>query len=188
MNPDHFNDFKFTEYDETLPEPWEIQEIFPDGSLLWKTKSAEEKFYNVGTSASITGYVRALLLESLTKCETPLYCDTDSIFVKGATKLKQGDALGTWKSEGKGKELHIGGKKIYAFLKNDGNWKCASKGAKLLPYQIKQIAQGKTVNWKSEVPSYSMKKSINFVERNIRNLLTKGDKSLKFSKSSKGRK
>ena len=184
INPDNFQEYKFTEYNETLDEPWQIQEIFPDGSLLWHKPSDDEQYYNVGTSASITGLVRTKLLDALINCKRPLYCDTDSIFCVGSNKIDVGDEVGRWKHEGRGEEIHIGGKKIYAF-KLGKKWKCASKGAKLVPKQIISIAQGKTVTWKSEVPSYSMKKNITFVERKLTNRLTKQNKSLKLQKVNK---
>jgi len=183
MNPEKFRDYKFSEFDEILEEPYTIQEIFPDGSVLWEKPSEHTQLYNVGTSASITGYVRAMLLESLVGCEDPLYCDTDSIILRGKHKLKIGNQLGNWKLEGEGKELYIGGKKIYAFKMGD-KWKCASKGAHLTPKQIKAVAMGRTIEWASEVPTYSAKKEISFVKRKINNTLTKLEKSPKNLKPS----
>lgn len=140
---------------------------------LMTVKLAEDKqkFFNVCTAASITGFVRAHLWKSLLKCSDPIYCDTDSIAARDTSGLDLGDKLGQWKHEMTGDRFAVAGKKLYTFHEPDGknkefaldtdergtgNWKRACKGVSLTPQQIIDIAQGKTVNHVPLVPTYSV--------------------------------
>lgn len=76
---------------------------------------SKQRHYNIATAASITGFVRAFLFESLCKCEGLLYCDTDSIAARDVSKLTQSSKLGDWKLEMECDEYAIAGKKLYAF-------------------------------------------------------------------------
>lgn len=135
----------------------------------------EMRFYNVATAASITGFVRAYLLEYMTKCGNVLYCDTDSIAHYGDKSIfPTGDILGNWDNEGDFSKAAIAGKKLYAFFYKkpkkgkDGKMiksKIASKGVKLNEKQILSVAQGKKVLYKSEAPTFSIKAGVNFISR-----------------------
>lgn len=126
------------------------------------------RFYNVATGASITGFVRAMLWRAICAAETPLYCDTDSIAFMGKCDLPIGDELGQWESEGVFNFGAIGGKKLYAFRNAEtGKFKTATKGVKLSPEEIIEIAKGKTITTRPEVPTFSIKEGISFVPRTI---------------------
>lgn len=145
--------------------PWAILECpLPD---------VKQNFYNVATAASITGYVRAFLYKSMRQCEGVVYCDTDSIFCKDTGALKLSDKLGDWKLEGKFTAGGgVAGKKLYAFEfaegKKKGKFKIASKGARLDHSEILRVCQGEEILYKSEAPTFSLKKDVFFLERKIR--------------------
>lgn len=144
----------------------------------------ETRFFNVATSASITGLVRSHLWRSICQCgiDNVLYCDTDSISAVEFPNGDIGEKLGQWKLEGEFKRAGIAGKKLYimesetkdsgkTFYKEKGKfkrYKTASKGAKLSESQLWRIAKGKTVLYEPENPSYSIHNGIKFVNRNIR--------------------
>lgn len=128
-----------------------------------------QRFYNVATAASITGYTRALLWRALCASEGVLYCDTDSMAAV-TPRVPLGPDLGAWEVEGEFTRAAIAGKKLYAFRYTDATrpkklgrkirWKTASKGVKLTPSQIMKVAKGGTVNYTPEVPTYSVKGSV----------------------------
>lgn len=128
----------------------------------------KQNYYNVATAASITGFVRAYLFEQITKAKNVLYCDTDCIVCEGG-KFETGQKLGQWDLEGEFSGGGIGGKKLYAFkYKKDKKYKTAVKGAKLSPEQILKVCQGKTIKYKSEAPTFSLKKPYFYLEREIK--------------------
>lgn len=128
----------------------------------------EEKwrFFNVGTAASITGYVRAMLLRGISGAKGLLYCDTDSIVCSSA-RLDTGQALGQWNNEGSYNEYAIAGKKLYAFFGPRKKPKIASKGAKLTANQIRKIAKGGKVRYNNQAPTFSLG-GVSFVSREIK--------------------
>lgn len=130
---------------------------------------SEMRFYNVATAASITGYVRAFLWRSIhaTGLENMLYCDTDSLATKNIDGLELGAALGQWKHEGEFIYGAIAGKKLYAFLDNNGQWKTASKGARLTPEEIQEVATGGSAYYRFDAPTFSSTKEPHFVTRTI---------------------
>ena len=132
---------------------------------------SKQVYYNVATSASITGFVRAYLLGAICKVENPLYCDTDSIACENTGDLEiDSTKLGAWDMEAECDFGAIGGKKMYAFkYKNSKNkWKTASKGVKLSPAQLVRVAKGYTVEYESEVPIFSMTKEPRLLKRSIK--------------------
>ena len=133
----------------------------------------EKSYYNIATSASITGCVRAYLWRTLCACETPLYCDTDSI---AAVAFKDDVLfsleLGAWKHEGDFDFYAIAGKKMYAFREKpdkDGKvkWKSASKGVRLTPKELVTIAKGGTVVYEPIVPTFSVHREPEIVKREV---------------------
>lgn len=144
--------------------PWGLAEAPLDDS--------QQRYYNVATGASITGFVRAKLLRGLMSSSAPLYCDTDFIAVrqKGAF-VELGEKLGQWKFEGTFDRAGIAGKKLYVFRGApdgrgmrecdycnehfDRHYKHASKGARLSHKELWEVAQGKTVVWNNIVPTFS---------------------------------
>lgn len=126
----------------------------------------EKRFYNVATAASITGYVRAFLFDSLQTVDGPLYCDTDSIACRDGGMLATGGELGKWKLEGAFDEWAIAGRKLYAFFGPDGT-KIASKGGRLTAEEIRTVANGTSVTYRQDAPSFSVKYGARFIERKI---------------------
>lgn len=147
---------------------WSIHSIVDTGQVIWEKPSPSYRFYNVATAASITGFVRAYMFRNLKACKNPYYCDTDSI-ICDEQNVSIGLELGQWGIEGYLSSLYIGGKKMYAGLTTDGEWKVASKGARLTHEHIIDIVQKrKTIYWENEAPSFSLKNGARFVKRNIK--------------------
>lgn len=131
------------------------------------------RYYNVATGASITGYVRAMLWESIATSKGVLYCDTDSIAVRNAgPSVILGKELGQWKLEGEFSKAGIAGKKLYIFkgknAKGKTIYKSASKGARLTHRQLWEVAKGSTVIFKNPVPTFSVTHQTVFTNRTIK--------------------
>jgi len=142
------------------------------GAHALVSEPIEEKhmrFYNVTTASSITGFVRAYLYSHILECETPIYCDTDSIAFSGKSNFKVGTKLGEWEKEGDFVRGAIGGKKLYAFkYKNQQKYKLSSKGVKLNEKEIFSIAKGNTILYKNIAPTFSIKNEPKFLTRNVK--------------------
>lgn len=170
-NPENYETFVL--YDPAIAEyiiseGWEIRgEIGPHIVASKPLELDEMRFYNVATGASITGFVRAMLLRAMASVENPIYCDTDSLIFTGKHKLDLSGELGAWKLEGIYNEGYFAGKKLYA-VKNKDEIKIASKGSKLGFADIKQIVDGNTVKYEQIAPVFSWFKNPVFLERNIK--------------------
>ncbi len=159
---------------------WELRGEIGPHLVASKPLEAEfMRFYNVATGASITGFVRSMLLRALSSIDEPLYCDTDSIIYRGNSGIEIGNGLGQWKVEGIFNEGHFAGKKLYAV--RDKEWKksmtdkeksdhekISCKGVRLNFDQIKKVAGGKTLQYQQEALIFSCTKNIHVLERNIR--------------------
>ena len=165
-------------------------EIGPWGLAEAPLDESQQRYYNVATGASITGYVRAMLLKAITTSEGVLYCDTDSIAVrKRASNIVLSNSLGDWKLEGKFDKAGIAGKKLYIFRGAAEWWKTAagktiqsktkprggkrlikmaSKGARLTEREIWEVASGAVVNYMSAAPTFSVTKAPAFINRRIK--------------------
>ena len=130
----------------------------------------QQRYYNIATSASITGFVRAYLWRHICRCSGVLYCDTDSIAAE-RVDVPLGIELGQWEIEGDFTKGAIAGRKLYAFKyakrKKGKQWKTASKGVRLKPAQIVKVAEGGRVKYMPEAPTYSVRKSPVFIPREI---------------------
>lgn len=152
-------------------------------ALVSKELSEGEKYYyNVATAASITGFVRAFLFDTIctireSNPKAVFYTDTDSLIVN--VSLETSSELGAWKLEQCNRRTLIAGRKLYACQSTDGTWKIASKGAalvdkkdpqgtKLAASQIESMIEGATVVWRSEAPSFQFGGPTRFIERRIR--------------------
>jgi hypothetical protein len=183
------------------------------GLSFWKRSSYREgidKFVNVATAASITGFVRAKLLRAKHQAGGAVYCDTDSLILKNLKGLKFGQKLGDWKLEltcdsavKKGQRravehdsgLWIGGKKLYAGYGRDPEgkwkWKKASKGVNLSAERIVAVARGEKQTMTFNAPTYSLFTRPKFVTRQISKQTIssptgeKGTPPRKFRKSKK---
>lgn len=132
-----------------------------------------QRYYNVATAASITGFVRAYLWRAICAIRgnggCAFYCDTDSIAFAGdiPASMRFDKDLGGWSSEGRFLRGGVGGKKLYAFQRDDGEWKIGCKGVRFTPQEIMRVCAGETVNYKKEAPSYGMGREPLFIERNV---------------------
>jgi DNA polymerase type B, organellar and viral len=144
------------------------------------------RYYNVSTSASITGFVRAYLFASISKASGVIYCDTDSIAAREVANLEFGKELGKWKDEGTFDHFSIAGKKLYAFHyagrpetydpkeEKTPSWKIASKGVNFGamsdgPKLITELAEKKAIKFYPQVPTYSLTRTEPmFINREIR--------------------
>lgn len=113
---------------------YQISDIMPNGDILSVGELPKEKreYINVATAASISGFVRAKMLEVLAKSKGIVYCDTDSLACEvfaGGTLSES--TLGAWKRLGHIKRGAFLGRKLYCLEMEDGTIKTASKGAYL---------------------------------------------------------
>jgi hypothetical protein len=175
-DPSKYHDFMIVA-PERLPvmleKGWQAYKPWGDGRWLCYQPQPVERhwYYNIATAASITGYVRAGLLDDLNNAHGLLYCDTDSISAESVDKLKMSPALGDWKLELECDEYAITGKKTYAFRSafdqqwNEkeklyeypkGAYKIACKGVDLDASEIIRASRGETVLYEPEVPTYSI--------------------------------
>jgi len=127
----------------------------------------KQRYYNVATAASITGFVRAYLWRAICQCGGVLYCDTDSIAARDVSMIPLGDELGDWGADGVFERGAIAGKKLYAYRYKKGTepkdnagknicWKIASKGGRLSPRQIVRICKGEQIVFEPETPTFSL--------------------------------
>lgn len=146
----------------------DLEEI---GLSIWErpTRVHRNSFFNVATAASITGCVRAFLMESLAKCGRVVYCDTDSIICQDGSGLRVGTGLGEWKREGRVRPggAWIAGKKLYALRLVDGKWKTAAKGVDLTPAQICAVAEGKRRKSRLDAPTFSLFSGQRWITRTV---------------------
>lgn len=140
------------------------------GLQIWQRaiEEAQQTYYNLAVSASITGWVRAYLWESICKVKRPLYCDTDSIICENGDSLPKGDQLGEWDLEGEAVKVAIAGKKLYSCELKNGEYKTACKGVRLTPQEIERVANGETVEYFNHAPSGGIKSARQFVSRKVR--------------------
>jgi len=173
-NPEKYNEFK------TINSEW-IEACYEDGyefcselneniSVIQKPiDEMKQRYYNLGVSASITGFVRAYMMEAIHKCKGVMYCDTDSIACEDTGDLElDGSKLGAWDVEAVCDYGAIAGKKLYAFQKLDGSWKTASKGVRLTAEELVKIAKGEEITAENTAPTFSIKKQAHFISRRIK--------------------
>lgn len=138
--------------------------------------NAEMRYYNIATAASITGFVRAYLWQAICASEGAIYCDTDSLAARDLSCLNYGEELGAWKIERQCDYGAVAGKKLYAFKsvkgsydpKTERQWKTASKGVNIGANEIVRVARGEIIEYKPEVPTYSVHNGQRFVNRKLR--------------------
>lgn len=160
----------------TMQDGERIQDFREWAILCENAGTGRARFYNLPTSASITGFVRAMLWRTICGATRPIYCDTDSITAESFGKdVCLSDKLGDWGIEYEYDRLAICGKKLYAMhVRGESQnkkeaWKIASKGARLTYKELIRIAAGKIIKYKNIVPTFSMsKENPTFVERDIK--------------------
>lgn len=142
-----------------------------DFAIMYKSIPVEkQKWYNIATAASITGYVRAMLwktISSITKSgKKVFYCDTDSITTNA--KLPVSNELGAWKLEQKNDYLVTIAPKLYgARDSSNGKWKIASKGIEITSKELIALVHGDSYTYKRDAPTFSVLNSPSFITRVI---------------------
>ena len=128
----------------------------------------KQRYYHVGVAASITGFVRAYMHRAMKQCKGVIYCDTDSIVCRdtGGLRLDPSE-LGAWDVESVASFGGFAGKKLYAILSDNGEWKTASKGVRLSAEEIIKVASGEEITYTPENPSFSIKRGIKFNSRKV---------------------
>lgn len=172
------NPEKYSEY--MIVEPVHIWGAMQDGYDFdaqlgpWALMSRDlsevrRRYYNLAVGASITGFVRAYLWRAMRQCKGVLYCDTDSIACVDTGGLDlHPEHLGAWDLEASCIGGGIGGKKLYAFQRDDGSYKTASKGVRLTPAELLRVADGEIVEYKSEAPTFSVHTGRRYIKRNVK--------------------
>lgn len=147
---------------------WRLHTENEIGVNVWKQPAPVNRYNNVATAASITGYVRAYLWRAICDSVEPVYCDTDSIMCEKFNG-KLGEEIGDWKLEAELDRIYIGGRKFYAaHVKNSKIYKTACKGGRLTASQIITVIKtGKGFVWKKDAPAYSLKYGARFLKRKI---------------------
>lgn len=173
-NPDNYSEYQIVEprYIDAAcgSDGYEfVCELGKWGLLSRPLLEERQHFYNVGTAASITGYVRADMWRGLRSVRSPMYCDTDAIHAADTGQLPiHQTEIGGWKLEATCDFGAYAGRKLYACRTVDGKWKKACKGVKLSADQVVRIASGEEITFEPEFPQYSIKNGIRFQRRKIR--------------------
>lgn len=171
-NPDNYEEFMTVPIAALadIENDWSICKLISEDTAIVNRPLEGEKhrYYDVAVAASITGFVRAHLWRSIQRAGKVYYCDTDSIVCDHAGTVDLGGNLGQWEIEARCNYGAIAGKKLYAFQKIDGGFKIASKGVRLEPQQIIDIAKGSVIIHESEIPTFTAKGKIDFPARSIR--------------------
>ncbi|MGH9436413.1 MAG: DNA polymerase [Terriglobia bacterium] len=145
------------------------------------------QYYNVATAASVTGAGRSIFMHAWASADRAAYGDTDSAWCQELPLELDQKKLGAWKLETECDTLYIAGKKLYAAHKGrarigskkwiDGFYadpgentkpiKCASKGVRMKPEQIAQVALGETIRVPIDAPSLRIGQDAKFIAREI---------------------
>lgn len=158
----------FGEWPESVEgvEPWQWYSDQNGYSFFYRDEP-EDRFFNVATAASITGFVRAYLWKAICAAEEPLYCDTDSLICRKFNG-PLGKDLGQWDLEANLTEAHIAGRKMYAVKTTEGKYKVASKGVRLTFDEIKNgVKNGGILEYKQDAPTFSVSKGQRILTREI---------------------
>lgn len=150
---------------------WHEVSPLGDNQMLWKQPAAYAHVLHVGIGASITGAARSYLLRWIDHVEQPLYCDTDSLIFSGSTDglPLHNSELGSLKVEHADlDELAACGKKLYAVWSKGVCQKVASKGGKLTPEQMREIAAGGSAKTYNAAPTNSLGGKVCFQSRTFR--------------------
>ena len=143
---------------------WKFYADLEQEISIFHRSDPQYKFYNVATSASITGFVRAYNWRNILKSVRPLYMDTDSLICKefnGDIGLE----LGQWDLEAEFSEIHIAQRKMYGGRINPvsefgpvDKTKVASKGVRLTFDQIKDAMKyRKNIMYRKDSPAFNLK-------------------------------
>lgn len=183
QNPEKYSEWKIDRLN--APEPprgngkrkdvaWKEGVISPNAPFpfkIWMRSQDDRSRYNIAVGASITGAARAVLLRAIHCCDTPVYCDTDSLICRnldGAGIELDNSKLGAWKLEAEADTAMIAGRKLYALQKDGATVKLATKGVKLSAEQIRRVCEGETILYKQDAPTFRLDGSVSFIQRRIK--------------------
>jgi hypothetical protein len=189
-NPEKYNEFMIIRPQYIQPcsekDGWAYSNNLGPWALMQKPLDEEkQRFYNVATAASITGFVRAYLFRAIKACKGVIYSDTDSIACESTGELElDSELLGAWDVEVECEYGAVAGKKLYAFKTSKEwyenarrkakdpdsvkRWKIASKGVRFTHNDVIRVARGETVRHMPDSPTYSLKRGVRFTDREIR--------------------
>ena len=173
INPDNFREYILTPDTHDMRfRGFSIDEIIePFNMILWSKPSEEAKFNNIATGASITGGARSVLMRGLYNAVNPMYCDTDCIICEDLPGVSIDAAkLGSWACEKTGNVLAIAGRKMYALFQDQKCVKYASKGVRIEPADIVRVANGATVTYEREAPTYRLDGTVDWLVRRVRTI------------------
>lgn len=187
-NPENYEEFTVVapRYIDAAGEEDGYQFVCELGDLALVSRplpDEKRRYYNVAIAASITGFVRAYLWRAIVTSRKAggrvHYCDTDCLWTTNTGDIPlHPENLGAWDVEATCDYAAIAGKKMYAAqtTKHDEDgqrvWKTASKGVRLEKEQIVHVAQGKTIVYSPENPTFSLSRGIQFIPRTIRRSAT----------------
>lgn len=203
QRPDRWREYVFVSNRMILTPKHEkdgwVEEYIDDENkfAVWSQPSKRPPtYYNVGTAASITGFVRARIMRAVAEW-SPLYSDTDSVIT--VRPVETGTGVGSWGLEVGGDFFACGGKKLYALrvlpefartrqiakkkgyywqtrpfrsagrvLPGGRAWKIASKGCRMTPKEMLTVALGGEVKTFNAFPTFSIHTGTKFISRTIR--------------------
>lgn len=142
QNPRNFREYFYTDIDAAPPDEWmefldpSIHSGLDDETIhkysmpvmrtgetaVWckpaffpGQQTKKSRFNNVGTSASITGAARSILLSAMQGARDAIYCDTDCLIARSISGVEIHESkLGAWDLEERYDRVIIAGKKLYA--------------------------------------------------------------------------
>lgn len=180
-NPSEYQEF-------TIVSPENIESAEMEGGYMFSAlvdkwalvcrdlPEEKQRYYNVATAASITGFVRAMLWRAIRGATGVIYCDTDAIMCESPGSLDlDPERLGAWDVEATCDYGAIAAKKLYAVRTSepdkkspDGrHWKTACKGVKLSQSEIVRVARGERIKYSPIAPTFSVKRGIEFTPRTV---------------------
>jgi len=167
-NPEKYREYRLEEYGQEMNDEWNQDGIFGSKQLFSKPLGEEKhRYYNLATSASITGSVRAKVWRAICKTDKPYYCDTDSIMCEGDARLDMGKEVGQWDIEATADKVAIAGKKLYCCFMQEKAIKQANKGVRITGKEIEKVAKGEEVVYLSTIPTYSIHGKSGYTSRRI---------------------
>lgn len=169
QNPDHYKEFIITDTHTDLhDEGFKPEEIKYGTYIVWSKRGRDSSRYNVAVGASITGAARAVLLRGIHGSKNPIYCDTDSVICEALELEQHQTNLGAWKLEATADTACIAGKKLYALFENGKVVKQANKGVRVTAAEIREVAEGKTVQTQRDAPSFKLNGTHIWIKRKVR--------------------
>lgn len=170
QNPRKFKEHYLTDPGERAPDYGDVPEFMGAEYWIWSRQTQKLKFLNVGTSASITGAARAVLMRAIHLAKNPIYCDTDSLICSELRGVPIDNLqLGAWKLETEISELIVCGKKEYAYKTCGGKEKIVTKGASGLSWNdMLEILAGEMKISVNRAPTLTKRGEQSYIRRTIR--------------------